>query len=190
MEARQAVCESLARGWPLVARSRAVTDAPGVQAAGLCLPLAQGKRRIALAVRGDQIASVEEPAPLEAVADVLPPPAAALARELAALAQSLGFTARAFGSAAWQWRTGEPYLTPSSDLDLLAPAGNTGLGSWLDQLRASEGRSPMRLDGEIEGSDGDAVNWREWASEATRVLVKSATGARLVDRATLSTSWR
>ena len=186
----QAVRRCLALGWPLVARARATGDRADFHPAGLCLPLAEGRRRIATEVHPAQVAGVEEPAPLEVVAGVLPPQARAVAHELAALARTLGFTARAFGSAAWQWRTGEAYLTPASDLDLLAPARAAGLARWLEHLAAHEARSPLRLDGEIEDETGDAVNWREWVAAPASVLVKSPAGARLVARAALAEAWR
>jgi len=187
---RDEVLGCLARGWPLVARSVAPGDRPACQPAGLCLPLSLGRRRIALDLEPAQIDRVEEPAALASVANVLPAGGRAIAAGLAGLAADLGFTARAFGSAAWQWRTGEAYLTEASDLDLLVPARAPGLGRWLARLRDLDAASTLRLDGEVEDEAGDAVNWREWAGERTSVLVKSPSGARLVARAALTEAWR
>lgn len=187
---RPVVARCLALGWPLVARARTGHEDANAVPVGLCLPQGLGKRRIALVVDRSQVELVEEPSALEDVAAVLPREARAVANELAVLARSLGFTARAFGSAAWQWRTGETYLTPDSDLDLLVPARAPGLARWLDRLRALEPRSPLRFDGEIEHESGDAVNWREWMAAPASVLVKSTAGARLVAREALAEAWR
>ncbi len=189
-EQRATVLRWLGCGFPLVARSRQASDAPGRQPVGLCLPLAQDKLRISLSIAHDDIAGINEPIALDAVANVLSCDARDVALELAAHARTLGFTARAFGSAAWQWRTGETYLSRDSDLDILAaPRGPQALAAWLERLRHLEDRTPMRLDGEVEGESGDAVNWRELAGSAMELLVKSSGGARLAPRVSLDSAW-
>lgn len=187
---RDTVMRWLGCGFPLVARSRQDGDAAGRQPVGLCLPQAQGKVRIALSIAHEDIARIDEPITLDAVASVLSRDAREVALELAAHARTLGFTARAFGSAAWQWRTGETYLSSESDLDILAaPHGPQALAAWLERLRHLEARTPMRLDGEVEGQGGDAVNWRELAGNATELLVKSSGGARLAPRISMVAAW-
>lgn len=189
-EQRDTVMRWLGCGFPLVARSRRPSDSIGRQPVGLCLPQAEGKVRIALSIAHEDIARIDEPIALDAVASVLPPEARDVALELAAHARTLGFTARAFGSAAWQWRTGETYLSSQSDLDILAtPRGPQALAAWLERLRHLEARTPIRLDGEVEGASGDAVNWRELAGSATELLVKSSSGARLAPRISLGAAW-
>lgn len=190
MEHRDTVLHWLARGLPLVARSRQPEEPREGQPAGLSLPATSGKIKIALRVSHTHIARIDEPSPLDAVAGVLSGDAAEVARELASHALALGFTARAFGSAAWQWRTGETYLQEGSDLDLLAaPPTVAAMHAWIERLRWAEPRTPLRIDGEIEGPGGDAVNWRELAGSAARLLVKSPAGARLAERNALEHAW-
>ena len=188
---RDTVRRWLECGLPLVARSRQPEDVGEGQPAGLVLPTASGKVKVSLRVAPSHIARIDEPPPLDALAAILPGEASRVAIELAAHARTLGFTARAFGSAAWQWRTGQGYLHERSDLDLLAaPPTAIALHAWIERLGSLEPRMPMRLDGEIEWAGGDAVNWRELAGTSERLLVKSPAGARLAERAVLEQAWR
>lgn len=181
----------LARGLPLVARARQPEDAGLEQPAGLALPRSMGARKLALRIPVQWVEHVEEPASLEAVGQELADGARDAALELHARARSLGFTARAFGSVAWQWRTGEAYLHAGSDLDVLgAPPTAAALRAWMESLREIAPRMPMRIDGEVEAAGGDAINWRELAGSAGRVLVKSTSGARLVARKEVESQWR
>ena len=188
---RDTVRRWLACGFPLVARSRQPGEPQAGQPAGLSIPTPTGKLKVALRVPLEHIARIEEPPPLDAIATMLGHEAAMVALELASHARTLGFTARVFGSAAWQWRTGQTYLHERSDLDVLAaPPTAASLRGWIARLQAVEPRMPMRLDGEIESAGGDAINWRELAGSAAQVLVKSPAGARLAQRASLEPAWR
>ena len=88
---------------------------------------------------------------------------------------------RVFGSLAMQSFTGLPYLTDSSDIDVLfAPADRKQLDEGLALLSAASAHVP--LDGEIVFPGGAAVSWKEWrdAGEAGRtVLVKTIDEVRL-----------
>jgi phosphoribosyl-dephospho-CoA transferase len=188
---RDQVAQWLALGRPLIARARQASDSPGEQPLGLCLPRASGKLRIALSAPPGVIEGCEEAASLSCVAEVLPEAALPAARELVAMSRRLGFEARAFGSAAWQWRTAEIYLGEGSDLDVLAaPPDGAALREWLALLERLDARAAMRLDGEIECPSGDSVNWRELASGAETVLLKSCAGVRLAPAATVWEQFR
>jgi phosphoribosyl-dephospho-CoA transferase len=185
------VADWLESGRPLVARARQPGEPDHRQPLGLCLPRAQGKRRVALSMDVSAPARIEGAAALHAVANVLPRACAAVAAQLVQQACTLGFEARAFGSAAWQWRSGEEYLDAASDLDLLAaPPTRAALDEWLALLVRLEAASPMRLDGEIESPGGDAVNWRELARGTPQVLVKTNRGARLAAADTIWAQFR
>lgn len=180
-ELRSTLAGWLREGQPLVSRARQPGEPPHLHPVGLCLPRSRAaSRRAALAVAAGAIEAVSEPVSLQETCAILPSGAAAIAVEISQGAHALGFEARAFGSAAWQVRTGEAYLHSASDLDLLgAPPDVDALDRWLELLVELDARSPMRLDGEVEAPDGSATNWRELAAAPRQVLVKDSAGARL-----------
>ena len=90
----------------------------------------------------------------------------------------MGF--RVFGSLAWQYLTGEPYVSDRSDVDLLWRPSDIGeLRQGMEMLLDWEGRFGLRVDGEIELPDGTAVAWRELAMGPRTVLVKATAGVAL-----------
>ncbi len=155
-------------------------------AAGLALPPAQGKRRIALSVAADGIDRHTLPLRLaDAIAHAPVSWQPALA-ELDAAATDIDLELRVFGSLAWQALSGLPYLTPQSDIDLLwHPQSNAQLQQGIALLARWEQTSGLRADGEVLFGAGSAVSWREWATSKSgngqRVLVKRASIAELVE---------
>ncbi|WP_343727084.1 malonate decarboxylase holo-[acyl-carrier-protein] synthase [Burkholderia seminalis] len=170
------------RGWPLIVR-RASPDEAGAGRVplGMPLPPAAGKRRIALNVAADALATV---GPLPALADVLgaaPDAWHVPLRALDALGARCGVQGRVFGSLAWQALTGEPYLGPSSDLDIVFPLPDAAsLAPLLDGLAAIDAHAPMRIDGELLRADGAGVNWRELHARRPEVAVKTAVAVELM----------
>jgi phosphoribosyl-dephospho-CoA transferase len=162
------------------------TISVGTIAMGLALPLAQGKRRIALVVAAHDI--VRHTPPLLLADALAHAPAAwqpALA-ELDAAATHIDLELRVFGSLAWQALSGLPYLTPQSDIDLLwHPLSHTQLQQGIALLARWEQSSGLRADGEVLFGASNAVSWREWSTlksgDDQRVLVKRASSAELVD---------
>ncbi|WP_175975325.1 malonate decarboxylase holo-[acyl-carrier-protein] synthase [Burkholderia sp. BCC1047] len=170
------------RGWPLIVRRASPDEADaGRVPLGLPLPPSAGKRRVALNVAADALATV---GPLPALADVLSgAPAAwhAPLRELDALGARCGVQGRVFGSLAWQALTGEPYLSASSDLDIVFPLPDAAsLAPLLDGLATIDARAPMRIDGELLRDDGAGANWRELHARLPEVAVKTATTVELM----------
>ncbi|HEF5872858.1 TPA: malonate decarboxylase holo-[acyl-carrier-protein] synthase [Burkholderia cenocepacia] len=176
------VCAWAERGWPLIVRRASPDEAEaGRVPLGLPLPPSAGKRRIALNVAADALATI---VPLPTVTDVLAAaPAAwhAPLRELDALGARCGVPGRVFGSLAWQALTGEPYLSTSSDLDIVFPLpAPASLAPLLDGLAATDARAPMRIDGELLRGDGAGVNWRELHARLPEVAVKTAMAVELM----------
>jgi len=170
------------RGWPLIVRRASPDEADaGRVPLGLPLPPPAGKRRIALNVAAHALATV---GPLPALADVRSgAPAAwhAPLRELDALGARCGVQGRVFGSLAWQALTGEPYLSASSDLDIVFPLPDAAsLAPLLDGLATIDARAPMRIDGELLRDDGAGANWRELHARLPEVAVKTATTVELM----------
>ena len=163
-----------ARGWPLVVRRPDCAASAGTVALGLPLPPSHGKRRIGVALPAAAILDLSPPPPLADASRVAPSDWAPTIARLLDLDQGV----RTFGSLAWQSLTGLPYLSPTSDIDLL-----WSYGVRLDEIAAIAADAPMRIDGEIVAVDGGAVQWRELLQPSDEVLVKRLDGARTVSRA-------
>jgi len=156
--------------------------------AGMPLPPWLGKHRLAFKI---PLRAISRTGPPLRLVDAIPHLPATWRRPLAQLlrnASPTGIVFAVYGSAAWQALTGEKYLTPASDIDLLwRPVGPDQLASGIALLGDWEAATGLRADGEILFGDDDAVAWREWMgdggkSSTSRVLVKSLAGARLCTR--------
>jgi phosphoribosyl-dephospho-CoA transferase len=166
--------------WPLI-RRRPLPGETGI-ALGLPLPPMLGRQRLALNLPAEAIRTSLRPPPLADCAGVAP---AAWRRIIADLLE-LDDSVLCFGSLAWQQMTGLPYLTPGSDLDLLWTARSATHAARLAQgIAAVESTAPLRLDGELLMPSGQAVQWREWLSDAPQLLVKSITGVTMTPREAL-----
>ncbi|WP_199743131.1 malonate decarboxylase holo-[acyl-carrier-protein] synthase [Sphingomonas ginsenosidivorax] len=182
LRAIPAVADWVAKGRPLIARRPLCPDGAGLVPLGLPLPPMSGKQRLAVAVPPDAILS-DAPPPLLAEAGREAP--SAWQPTIAALV-ALDPETRCFGSLAWSYLTGLPYLSARSDLDLVWQVASADHAARLAAaLGGIEAEAPMRLDGEIVTPAGLAVQWREWASDARGVLAKAMEGNRLVARADL-----
>jgi phosphoribosyl-dephospho-CoA transferase len=164
--------------WPAVVR-RADPGLPfGQVSLGLPLPPSPDgvKGRIALTARESDVARHSPPLALAEAARAAPE---RWRRALDSLAP--GMRLHAYGSLAMQAITGQSYLTPASDIDLLFfPADAQALRAGLALLEHQAAVLP--LDGEIVFPTGAAVAWKEWIGatrNAARVLVKDAGAVRL-----------
>ncbi|ACA21098.1 conserved hypothetical protein [Methylobacterium sp. 4-46] len=145
----------------------------GLVPVGLPLPPRDGKRRIGLALPPASVRPRSWMALSEA-RGACPRPWAATLTAVVALGERHDLVPRPFGSLLWQSLTGLPYLSETSDLDLLWPVAGAVPRGLLGGIAAIEAQAPMRLDGEILLPDGGGVNWRELhaAAPGDAVLVK------------------
>jgi phosphoribosyl-dephospho-CoA transferase len=151
-------------------------------AAGLPLPPNEGKRRIALTLRLREINRIAHPPLLAAVIPRLPVQWRSPLSKLCRAGQKLGIDLRVFGAVAWQALTDLPYLTSTSDVDLLwRPIDRLQLERGVALLERWEQTSGLQTDGEIVFGDDLAVAWREWLRRDRQrsVLVKQTAGASL-----------
>ena len=171
------------RGWPAVVRRSDPGTPPDMVGLGMPAPPEPGtgrKVRIGVTVARWSIASVRPPLTLaEALQDTALPPAwqdgCGALRDAMAGAR---IDCRVFGSLAMQAITGEPYLGPASDIDvLLRPANLAQLDTGLDLLARHAAGLP--LDGEIEFPSGHAVSWKEWLDVAR---TPAAGGAKVLTK--------
>lgn len=169
----------------IVARRPPATPADSLQL-GVPLPPAEGKQRVAVRAPA---AAVLRVAPPPSLAQTIASAPAAWRPALAALAhqaEAIELVPRVFGAFCWQALTGLAYVHETSDLDLLWEIGSVAQADAIVALLHDwEQRHRRRADGELRLPDGRAVNWREYAGGAARVLVKTEDDARLIARTTL-----
>lgn len=168
-------------GRPFVVARRLPGDPAEFIRLGLATP---EKRRVGLLAPVSAVARTAT-APLlaeAARASCAPPP---WGQSLGALAERLadaGFAARVFGSLAWGFFTGLPYVRPDSDVDLLFEPDSWEGAVRLADLLSAENPPPgaPRLDGEIIILPGGwGVAWRELAARPAAVLLKGEQDAVL-----------
>ncbi|WP_128923467.1 malonate decarboxylase holo-[acyl-carrier-protein] synthase [Bradyrhizobium guangxiense] len=168
--------------WPTIRRRALPCEADGL-ALGLPLPPSAGKRRISLLLDNDHVTSVARPPLLRQARAYAPRNWWPTLDRLDALARRHAMDARVFGSLAWQSLTGLDYVTARSDLDVLFEfRAETDIDRLVAEVAAIEADAPMRLDGELMGADGAAVNWREFHGGASELLVKSIERVVLLGR--------
>jgi phosphoribosyl-dephospho-CoA transferase len=183
-------------GWPVVVRRRMAGDSPDGVPVGVPLPPAAGKMRIALTIPEQAVLERSSPSSLQAISHAADPAWEPTIRALIALGVRYGVSPAAFGSLLWQHRTGLPYLSPESDLDVLWPIpADCEIGALVAGIAAAEQGAFMRIDGEVVLADGEAVNWREFhlalnQDGPRQVLAKSIDGVRLLDVSRARTNGR
>lgn len=178
------VVDWVGSGRPLIARRPVCDDMASRVPLGLPLPPSLGKQRLAFAVPPGAIAS-DAPPPL--LADALREAPTPWQETIAALI-AFDPETRCFGSLAWEHLTGLPYLSETSDLDLVWQVSKADQAARLvTALTRIDLEAPMRLDGEIVTPMGLAVQWREFASDAPELLTKATDGNRMIARTELFT---
>jgi malonate decarboxylase holo-[acyl-carrier-protein] synthase len=164
---------------PLIVRRCVNIDATGLVRFGLPLPPAHGKLRLAGSLPRAGVQTSSSP-PLLADALACVPPAW---RDTVERLLDIDASVRTFGSLAWEYLTGLPYLSATSDLDLIWQLGDMAtLPARLSAVAEIERAAPMRIDGEIVNSRGAAVQWRELASESSEVMAKARDQVGLLSR--------
>jgi phosphoribosyl-dephospho-CoA transferase len=168
--------------WPTIRRRALPCEATGL-ALGLPLPPSAGKKRVSFVVDIDHVVSVARPPSLRQARAYAPRNWWPTLDRLDELALRHSVDARVFGSLAWQALTGLDYVTGRSDLDVLFEfRRETDIDRFVADVAAIETDAPMRLDGELMGADGAAVNWREFHGGASELLVKSLERVVLLGR--------
>lgn len=84
------------------------------------------------------------------------------------------------GSAGFELASGIPALHEGSDLDLILRTPFAVSRQWAAELLQRLESAACRIDVQLQTPDG-AVMLREWAGPGRQVLLKSATGAFLVE---------
>lgn len=156
----------------VVCRQRTETPADQV-CLGLPAPQQWSRRRLALSVNLSAISDCSVFPSLLQVARTNHWAQTALDLSETLVAQ--GVQAQVYGSHGWQFLTGLPYLHAASDLDLSLNVIDFEAASQVTQLLEAT-PLPMRIDGEIVFSGGQAIAWRELrkllAGQTAQVMVK------------------
>lgn len=174
----------VARGRPFVVTRRPPGLPPDYCALGLPLPLRLGKRRLALQITSSAIRRLGRPPALRQIVPAAPTRLQPALRDLDDLGRRQGVIFHTYGSFAWQFLTGEAYVTRDSDVDLLyRPRKQADLESAVAILAAWEDRWGIRADGEILLPDGDGMSWREWIQRPRAVLLKNIDSVTLASAA-------
>jgi phosphoribosyl-dephospho-CoA transferase len=163
----------LKAGHPAIVR-RSEIELRDYIALGIALPTRLGRRRIALQVPEQAVVKQAMPPRLADALICAPAEWQHGLQEIANDLAHLGADVHVYGSLGWQYLTGEIYLRPQSDIDLLiVPRENCDADSVLAAFAHYAQVETPRLDGEmIIGSDR-AVAWRELLMPSENILVRS-----------------
>jgi phosphoribosyl-dephospho-CoA transferase len=173
-------CEWSFRGRPLIIRRATPSDEATRVPFGLPLPPAQGRHRICGALDPASIVAKKPPPRLVDLLAGIPN----AWRETADRLLDLDSGVRTYGSVAWEYLTQLPYISATSDLDLLWRHEDPDeTEHCLAEIAMIELDAPMRIDGEVINAAGVGVHWRELASGTPTVVAKRMDRASLMSRA-------
>lgn len=179
------------QSWPVIARRADADAAPDEICLGLPLPPDEdtGKKvRISLRAHAAHVRKATPAIELATALRSSSSPSSRLRAPLAALERdAAGMRLRVYGSLAMEALTGLPYVSPTSDVDILFhPTSRRQLEDGVALL--SRHAALLPLDGEIVFPGGAAVSWKEWRmaiANPAKVIVKELHAARLADTASL-----
>jgi phosphoribosyl-dephospho-CoA transferase len=147
---------------------------------GVALPPTHTVRKLPLQVDAQVVRHTTPPLALVAVIPSAPSSWRHELARLAAGASTIGVELRVYGSLVWQHMSGEPYVTPTSDVDLLWRAADQArLEEMLEYLVRWESTSGLVADGELLLGDDTAVAWKELLRRPRQLLIKRSSGVEL-----------
>ncbi|MBA1272892.1 malonate decarboxylase holo-ACP synthase [Stutzerimonas azotifigens] len=166
----------LAAGQPVVVRRAVVAD----DQIAIGLRGATREQRFAARMRRESVVSRVSPEQLIARLPDSRLPALLALHRLHPLLDSLGLAWGVTGSVGYQLGSGIAVVSAESDLDLLLRTPTVFSRDEARELQQLLDRAPCRVDLQLETPSG-AIALREWAGDSAHVLLKCATGARLID---------
>jgi len=170
--------------WPVIVRRDDGESSPDIVAVGVPLPPSCGKLRIALHVPAVAMGERLSPVLLPECRHAAPQHWGAVLDQLEALGDATEIAPGVCGSLLWQHLTGLAYLHDASDIDVLWRVTSLSQAHTIaDALPEIERRTGMRVDGEILSAHGWGVHWREFATQAPGMLVKTRSSVQLCSRA-------
>jgi len=156
---------------------------------GVALPPSRGKLKIPFFVARSALLRCRPPVTLEQARRAAPPEWQPALEVLLGAARGLDTPLSVYGSLAWQYLSGEAYLTASSDVDLVWRAKSAEqLAAMLELLARWQKDSGISADGEVLFPDDSAVAWKELAAKPRQLLIKWPAGVELRTTEDLLTS--
>ncbi|MCC7326577.1 MAG: malonate decarboxylase holo-[acyl-carrier-protein] synthase [Burkholderiales bacterium] len=179
----EAVRQWMAAGHPAVVRRHETleTEAGGAGIAlGIPLPARMGRQRLAFRVSAGLVERHAKMPLLKDAASCVSADWIDVVRSVDARISGCGARARAFGSLGWQFITGETYLHPGSDMDILIePMVGFDSEAGLAVFASIAALDNPRFDGEVILAHDRAVAWRELCAGHREVLVRTRRDLRL-----------
>ena len=176
------------QSWPVIVRRADADAAPDEICLGLPLPPDEDSgQKLRISLRA-HTAHIRKAGPAMELAAVLRSSPSTWRAQLAALARdAAGMPLRVYGSLAMEAITELPYVSATSDVDILFhPTTRAQLDDGAAVL--SRHAALLPLDGEIVFPGGAAVSWKEWVmaiANPAKVIVKELHAVRLADTASL-----
>jgi phosphoribosyl-dephospho-CoA transferase len=168
----------------IVRREEGVSRA-GCVPVGFCEPISSGESRLRIAAFARMEDVVRTVSPYDLVALPMPPRTASIAALSAAksYAETLGLVLGVWGSAAMELYTGLPCTHEGSDLDLLVTAASQKrLSRFMNEVKSMEERFALRIDVELELTNGYGVHLKELLGQGRTVIGKNINGVALFPR--------
>jgi phosphoribosyl-dephospho-CoA transferase len=173
---------------PLVLCTQRVQQAPQTISLGLPAPAQWARRKLALEVEPHGIQCVGTFPLLESIVQTAFADEAML--DFLQQMHALQVPVQVYGSYGWQHLTGLAYVHLASDLDVIAPVPDMACASMVARA-LQDLRLPIRIDGELAFSGGQAIAWREYLQwidgKVKHVLLKSRKAVQLADTFSLKT---
>ena len=177
----------LDRGLPVMVRRPCVSEDGSAACVGIALPPAPSKRRLAFCFPVRFIRKLVDPPLWKDCLTLALLETAALTQSIANAAAAAGLPLRTFGSYAWQYHTGLPYVTPRSDVDLLVPVNRIESWKIFRQSMAGISQKSPRIDLEIVLNGDASFSWWEFTTTGSRMLFKGNHSVWIGDKSAVET---
>jgi len=159
-------------GRPLIVRRPCVAEEGNTVCVGLALPPDPVKRRWAYRLPISFVNKITDPPMWKDCMATIGSVIAPALKSIQTAAAAAGLPLQTFGSYAWQYHTALPYVTPSSDSDLLIPIQRRVNWKKFQQSMAGADIRATRTDLELVLNGDASFNWREFEAPGTQMLFK------------------
>ena len=167
---------------PLIVRRPCVSEDKNTVCVGLALPPDPVKRRLAFRLPVSCIGKIAVPPLWQECMTATASDTAHAVKSIRSATETSGLPLQTFGSYAWQYYTSLPYVTSSSDIDLLVPIQRQEDWRRFRQAMADPKIGSRQIDLEIILNDDASFNWREFEAPGSQMLFKGNHSVWLGDK--------